>query len=113
MSSGQRGRRGGEGDRVVVDTDCDAGRVYRRIPVRHVVVCSPPRTETMTAERNVLWPPRVRFCWLCSRKLYGRHYAEKAVDGETRIMHKECAREATDMRLEITRDRREKGTADD
>jgi len=35
--------------------------------------------------------PRVRFCWLCSKKLYGNHFKEIPVDGHVRTLHKACA----------------------
>jgi hypothetical protein len=35
--------------------------------------------------------PRVRFCWVCSRQLYGRQFAEVEIDGLKRIVHKACA----------------------
>jgi hypothetical protein len=35
--------------------------------------------------------PRVRFCWLCARKLRGNHFTEIEHDGHLRIFHKSCA----------------------
>ena len=35
--------------------------------------------------------PRVRFCWVCSRQLRGRTFAEVVMDGLPRIVHKSCA----------------------
>lgn len=35
----------------------------------------------------------VRFCWLCSNKLYGNHKEELSVDGHVRTLHKACAKE--------------------
>jgi hypothetical protein len=36
--------------------------------------------------------PRVRFCWECSKKLYGRHHVEaiRKDDGLPRVLHKFC-----------------------
>lgn len=35
--------------------------------------------------------PRVRFCWICSRKLWGNsHISVTGPDGNERIMHKFC-----------------------
>ncbi len=34
--------------------------------------------------------PRVRFCWYCSRKLWGNKYTEDKIDGYSRIFHKSC-----------------------
>lgn len=36
--------------------------------------------------------PRVRFCWVCSRKLYGNHYREVIFkgDGRAKIVHAQC-----------------------
>ena len=34
--------------------------------------------------------PRVRFCWLCGRKLWGNKHVETFVDGHIRILHKAC-----------------------
>lgn len=34
--------------------------------------------------------PRVRFCWWCGRKLYGRHHVDVEVDGLPRVMHVQC-----------------------
>jgi len=38
--------------------------------------------------------PRVRFCWLCGRKLWGNHHVEfKGVqDGLIRTLHKFCGK---------------------
>jgi len=35
--------------------------------------------------------PRVKFCWYCGRKLYGKTFIEKEMDGHMRILHKTCA----------------------
>lgn len=48
--------------------------------------------------------PRVKFCWFCSKKLYGNHH-RIIVDKETSleyIVHADCATEAVDQ---IIRDR--------
>lgn len=34
--------------------------------------------------------PRVNFCWLCGRKLWGHNHVETFVDGHIRILHKAC-----------------------
>lgn len=34
--------------------------------------------------------PRVNFCWLCGRKLWGNKHIETFVDGHIRILHKAC-----------------------
>lgn len=37
-------------------------------------------------------PPRgVKFCWECSRKLWGNHHIVLEVFGEDRVLHKQCA----------------------
>ena len=36
--------------------------------------------------------PRVKFCWECSRKLWGNYYTEIIIDRLPRILHKSCAR---------------------
>jgi len=36
--------------------------------------------------------PRIRFCWLCGRKLRGNHFVETVIDEHPRIMHKACAK---------------------
>ena len=35
---------------------------------------------------------RVRFCWECSRQLWGNHFVEREIDGYKRILHKQCAK---------------------
>jgi len=35
--------------------------------------------------------PRVRFCWLCGKKLRGNSFAERDVDGHVRILHLTCS----------------------
>lgn len=37
--------------------------------------------------------PRVRFCWACSRKLYGVSHVLRVIDGCERILHATCAYE--------------------
>jgi hypothetical protein len=38
-------------------------------------------------------PRGIRFCWVCSKKLYGNHHATvKGPDGNERVMHKYCAK---------------------
>jgi hypothetical protein len=37
-------------------------------------------------------PRKIRFCWLCGRKLQGNYYAEIEVDAHIRILHKSCAK---------------------
>jgi hypothetical protein len=46
--------------------------------------------------------PRVRFCWVCSRKLRGNHFAEILIDEHMRITHKACAEYA---RVEMAKER--------
>ena len=36
--------------------------------------------------------PRVRFCWACGRRLWGRHHVERIIDGHSRILHKSCSK---------------------
>jgi hypothetical protein len=36
--------------------------------------------------------PRYRFCWWCSRQLWGNVYRMVIVDGIDRIVHAACAR---------------------
>ena len=36
--------------------------------------------------------PRTRFCWLCSRQLYGRQFTEIQQDGHKHAVHKSCAK---------------------
>lgn len=38
--------------------------------------------------------PRYRFCWECSRQLYGNAHRVVFVDGIERIVHAACAKEA-------------------
>ena len=42
--------------------------------------------------------PRIRFCWVCSKRLYGRFYREVIYkkDGRPRIVHVECAGKVND-----------------
>ncbi len=35
----------------------------------------------------------VKFCWVCSKKLWGNHKEELVIDGHTRTLHKTCARD--------------------
>lgn len=35
--------------------------------------------------------PIVRFCWVCSRQLYGRQFATISRDGHEHVCHKACA----------------------
>lgn len=35
--------------------------------------------------------PRVKFCWLCARKLRGNHFAEVEHGGRLLVFHKACA----------------------
>jgi hypothetical protein len=35
--------------------------------------------------------PRVKFCWECGRKLWGKNFIELVVGGHPRILHKRCA----------------------
>ncbi len=35
--------------------------------------------------------PRYRFCWWCSRQLYGRSHSVVIVDGREVTVHKSCA----------------------
>lgn len=44
--------------------------------------------------------PRYRFCWACSRKLYGNSHALRFIDGYERILHGACAEEI-DAGIEI------------
>lgn len=42
--------------------------------------------------------PRVNFCWMCERKLWGRNFVERIIpeltgDNIQRILHKRCFRE--------------------
>ena len=39
--------------------------------------------------------PRVKFCWLCGKKLWGNHFAEREIPYQEGIvvMHKECAKD--------------------
>lgn len=34
--------------------------------------------------------PRVKFCWHCGRKLWGRHHVELFIDGHDRTLHESC-----------------------
>ena len=37
--------------------------------------------------------PSTRFCWVCSRQLYGRQFAEiDGPDGHKHAVHKSCAK---------------------
>lgn len=47
---------------------------------------------------------KIRFCWHCSRKLQGNHYAEykHPEDGHTRIVHKVCLK---DLQLPVEHQR--------
>jgi hypothetical protein len=38
--------------------------------------------------------PRVRFCWHCSKKLWGNHYDVVEYMGIERIVHKQCKHKA-------------------
>jgi len=39
--------------------------------------------------------PKHRFCWICSRQLYGRQFAEiVGDDGHKHAVHKACAKTA-------------------
>ena len=51
--------------------------------------------ETMKKFKCKTTKPRVRFCWICGKKLYGNHHLEKSIpkltgDDITRILHKQC-----------------------
>lgn len=35
--------------------------------------------------------PHTRFCWNCGAKLWGNHFKEIVVDGQKRIVHKNCS----------------------
>ena len=48
--------------------------------------------------------PRVRFCWLCSKKLYGNHHREMLVDEHMRILHKRCAKQIEDEQEDYAAD---------
>ena len=37
--------------------------------------------------------PKYRFCWECSRKLWGNRHAVRVIDGHERILHKCCAKD--------------------
>jgi hypothetical protein len=39
------------------------------------------------------YPPRVKFCWECGRKLWGNKHVHMMQDLEDRILHKSCAKE--------------------
>lgn len=43
--------------------------------------------------------PRIKFCWHCSRKLYGNHFAEwtPKEDEIPRTVHKECKKDLQRM----------------
>lgn len=34
-----------------------------------------------------------KFCWACSKKLWGNHKEELVIDGYNRTLHKMCAKE--------------------
>ena len=34
--------------------------------------------------------PRVRFCWVCGKKLWGNHHVEVIIDEHLRILHETC-----------------------
>lgn len=36
---------------------------------------------------------KVRFCWLCGKKLYGNHSEMLTIDRHFRTLHKTCAKE--------------------
>jgi hypothetical protein len=36
---------------------------------------------------------KVRFCWMCSKKLYGNHSEILTIDSYPRTLHKMCAKE--------------------
>jgi hypothetical protein len=39
-------------------------------------------------------PPKTRFCWECSRQLYGRQFSEVlGADGNKHAVHKSCAKD--------------------
>ena len=42
---------------------------------------------------------RVQFCWDCGNKLCKNHYAERFIDGEYRILHKQCAKKYNQIRV--------------
>jgi len=43
---------------------------------------------------NLQGKPKTRFCWECSRKLHGNHFARVTFsDGLTRDLHKQCAKQ--------------------
>jgi hypothetical protein len=40
----------------------------------------------MSAEK-----PRVKFCWWCGRRLWGRTFVEHEIQGYPRTLHRACA----------------------
>ncbi len=40
----------------------------------------------MSAEK-----PRVKFCWWCGRRLWGRTFTVRNIEGYPRTLHKQCA----------------------
>ncbi len=42
--------------------------------------------------------PRVRFCWVCSKQLYGNHHREVIYKGDNRpkIVHVACVKKVND-----------------
>ena len=37
--------------------------------------------------------PRVGFCWFCGFRLVPGHHATRVVDGNEKILHKECTKD--------------------
>ena len=35
---------------------------------------------------------KIKFCWLCSKKLYGNHSEVLVIDTHSRTLHKTCAK---------------------
>lgn len=36
---------------------------------------------------------KVKFCWLCGNKLWGKHAEFLVIDGFTKTLHKNCAKQ--------------------
>lgn len=56
--------------------------------------CSKPEHHDCELEEKIMeeLKPRIRFCWECSRQLWGNHFIELEVEGHKRIMHKSCGK---------------------
>lgn len=37
-----------------------------------------------------------RYCWHCSKKLQGAHFDTLLIDGEMRVLHKQCKQDILD-----------------